>query len=101
MAELTAAHAPDALVKFEELMEAAIDLDAVPDEYLIDAEYDPQLQVWLAPMRSRSCMACIEVVTCSFAYICVVSILCSDAVQISMTTHYLCPGECITRTDTL
>jgi hypothetical protein len=45
VAELTEAHGAEALVKFEELMEAAIDLDAVPEEYLIDAGYDPQLQV--------------------------------------------------------
>jgi hypothetical protein len=43
--ELKEAHADNALVKFEELIEAAVDLDAVPEEYLIDASYDAQLQV--------------------------------------------------------
>jgi hypothetical protein len=44
VAPLREAHGAEALVKFEELMEAAIDLDAVPEEYLIDAGYDEQLQ---------------------------------------------------------
>ena len=35
--------APDALAKFESLIEAAIDLDRVPDEYLVRAEYDDGL----------------------------------------------------------
>ena len=39
------AHGDDALTKFEELLEAAIDLDAVPEDYLIDASYDHSLQV--------------------------------------------------------
>jgi hypothetical protein len=42
---LAAAHDGEHLGKFEELLEAAIDLDRVPDEYLIAASYDPQLQV--------------------------------------------------------
>jgi len=33
------------LVKFEELLEAAVDLDKIPDEYLICASYDSGLQV--------------------------------------------------------
>ncbi len=41
---LAAAHDGEHLGKFEELLEAAIDLDRVPDEYLIAASYDPQLQ---------------------------------------------------------
>jgi hypothetical protein len=32
-------------VKFEELLEAAVDLDKIPDEYLICASYDSGLQV--------------------------------------------------------
>ena len=40
------AHAPEALSKFEELLEAAIDLERVPEEYLIAASYDAGLQVW-------------------------------------------------------
>ena len=31
---------------FEELLEAAVDLDRIPDEYLIAASYDAELQVW-------------------------------------------------------
>ena len=50
VADLDSAHGADALVKFEELLEAAIDLDAVPEKYLIDAGYDPQLQVRLWPL---------------------------------------------------
>ena len=42
---LAGAHDAEHLGKFEELLEAAIDLDRIPDEYLIAATYDPQLQV--------------------------------------------------------
>ena len=38
-------HDEDHLVKFEELLEAAVDLDKIPDEYLICASYDAGLQV--------------------------------------------------------
>ena len=38
-------HDDDHLVKFEELLEAAVDLDKIPDEYLICASYDAGLQV--------------------------------------------------------
>ena len=38
-------HNDDHLVKFEELLEAAVDLDKIPDEYLICASYDSGLQV--------------------------------------------------------
>ncbi|KAL0034692.1 hypothetical protein WJX77_003027 [Trebouxia sp. C0004] len=37
-------HDDDHLVKFEELLEAAVDLDKIPDEYLICASYDSGLQ---------------------------------------------------------
>ncbi|KAL3140673.1 hypothetical protein ABBQ32_005238 [Trebouxia sp. C0010 RCD-2024] len=37
-------HDDDHLVKFEELLEAAVDLDKIPDEYLICASYDAGLQ---------------------------------------------------------
>lgn len=37
-------HDEDHLVKFEELLEAAVDLDKIPDEYLICASYDAGLQ---------------------------------------------------------
>jgi hypothetical protein len=40
---LEAAHDAEHLVLFEELLEAAIDLDRIPDEYLIAASYDPEL----------------------------------------------------------
>ncbi|KAK9842053.1 hypothetical protein WJX81_006373 [Elliptochloris bilobata] len=41
---LADAHDAEHLGKFEELLEAAIDLDRIPDEYLIAASYDPQLE---------------------------------------------------------
>ena len=44
--DLAAAHSEEALVKFEQLVEEAVDLDAVPEEYLIDANYDAKLKVW-------------------------------------------------------
>ena len=42
---LTEAHDAEHLTKFEELLEAAIDLDRIPDEYLICASYDAGLKV--------------------------------------------------------
>lgn len=41
---LKKAHDGDHLLKFEELLEAAVDLDRVPDEYLIASSYDPGLE---------------------------------------------------------
>lgn len=41
---LAKAHDGEHLSKFEDLLEAAIDLDRIPDEYLISASYDPGLQ---------------------------------------------------------
>lgn len=43
--KLEAAHDGEHLAKFEELLEAAVDLDRIPDEYLICASYDADLQV--------------------------------------------------------
>ena len=43
--KLEAAHDEERLVKFEDLLEAAIDLDRIPDEYLICASYDAHLEV--------------------------------------------------------
>lgn len=43
--ELADAHTEETLVKFEQLMENAVDLEAVPEEYLIDAGYCAELQV--------------------------------------------------------
>ena len=40
---LSAAHGGEQLAKFEGLIEAAVDLDKVPDEYLIVSTYDAQL----------------------------------------------------------
>mmetsp|Transcript_2038 Transcript_2038/g.4816 ORF Transcript_2038/g.4816 Transcript_2038/m.4816 type:complete len:932 (-) Transcript_2038:357-3152(-) len=40
---LTQAHDQDHLTKFEELLEAAVDLDRVPDEYLVCASYSEDL----------------------------------------------------------
>ncbi|KAF5834359.1 muts domain V-domain-containing protein [Dunaliella salina] len=42
--ELAVAHDQDHLCKFEELVEAAVDLDRVPDEYLIAPAYREDLQ---------------------------------------------------------
>jgi DNA mismatch repair protein MSH2 len=42
-APLAAAHDAERLGKFESLLEAAVDLERVPDEYLICASYDPAL----------------------------------------------------------
>ncbi|KAH7624522.1 hypothetical protein Ndes2526B_g00726 [Nannochloris sp. 'desiccata'] len=41
---LAEAHDADHLTKFEELLEAAVDLDRIPDEYLIAASYDEGLE---------------------------------------------------------
>ena len=49
---LADAHNAEHLGKFEELLEAAIDLDRIPDEYLIAASYDPQLEARLPAGRS-------------------------------------------------
>ncbi|KAJ9510060.1 hypothetical protein QJQ45_011708 [Haematococcus lacustris] len=45
---LAAAHEPEALLKFEELVEAAVDLDRVPDEFLVAPAYDERLQALAA-----------------------------------------------------
>lgn len=41
---LALAHDSEHLSKFEELLEAAVDLDRIPDEYLISASYDDDLK---------------------------------------------------------
>jgi DNA mismatch repair protein MSH2 len=41
---LVLAHDTEHLSKFEELLEAAVDLDRIPDEYLISASYDNDLK---------------------------------------------------------
>lgn len=41
---LTQAHDAEHLTKFEELLEAAVDLDRIPEEYLIVASYSPELE---------------------------------------------------------
>ena len=48
-------HDEDHLVKFEELLEAAVDLDRIPDEYLICASYDAGLQVCAPMQQQHSC----------------------------------------------
>lgn len=56
--ELAGAHTEETLVKFEQLMENAVDLEAVPEEYLIDAGYSADLQVrisvfvWYSSLRT-------------------------------------------------
>jgi len=42
---LAVSHDQEHLCKFEELVEAAVDLDRVPDEYLIAPAYRDDLQV--------------------------------------------------------
>jgi len=44
-APLAQHHDDEHLTKFELLLEASIDLEAVPQEYLISAQYDARLQV--------------------------------------------------------
>lgn len=43
MRPLEEAHDAEHLALFEELLEAAVDLDRIPDEYLIASSYDPEL----------------------------------------------------------
>ena len=43
-APLEDAHHEDRLTKFETLIEAAIDLDRIPDDYMICASYDANLE---------------------------------------------------------
>ena len=60
--KLEAAHDEEHLAKFEELLEAAVDLDRIPDEYLICASYDADLQVcaislpWDSTAFTRLCI---------------------------------------------
>jgi hypothetical protein len=66
---LNEAHDEAHLSKFEDLLEAAVDLDRIPDEYLICASYDPALEVRaclpsLATAKSVS-FALKPVCTCS------------------------------------
>lgn len=50
---LAEAHNEEHLTKFEMLLEAAIDLDRVPDEYLISPKYDARLEVgWPRSVRT-------------------------------------------------
>ena len=42
-APLRAHHAPDALRRFEQLVEEAVDLDRLPDEFVINPAYDDEL----------------------------------------------------------
>ena len=44
---LRVAHDEEHLTKFEQLLEAAIDLDRVPEEFLISPHYDERLKVCL------------------------------------------------------
>ena len=46
-------HDGEHLAKFEELLEAAVDLDRIPDEYLICASYDADLQARAPPDCSQ------------------------------------------------
>ena len=53
-APLQDAHHEDRLTKFETLIEAAIDLDRIPDDYMICASYDANLEV-RAPVCAAFC----------------------------------------------
>lgn len=57
---LAVAHDAEHLCKFEELVEAAVDLDRVPDEYLIAPAYRDDLQV----RASASVCKCVYVCVC-------------------------------------
>ncbi len=58
-AALDAARDDDHLLKFEELLEAAVDLQRVPDEYLICPSYDDRLQVRAhQQFETHDCTAC-------------------------------------------
>ena len=54
-AALSEYHDADHLTKFEELLEAAVDLDRIPDEYLICSTYDAGLQARPCPSSCASC----------------------------------------------
>lgn len=62
MDDLAAAHSDEALIKFEQLVEEAVDLDAVPEEYLIDANYDAKLKVCV--LRAVPSACCCAVPSC-------------------------------------
>ena len=55
--QLAVAHDEEHLAKFEELLEAAVDLDRIPDEYLICASYDADLQV-CPPLQHPALIVC-------------------------------------------
>jgi hypothetical protein len=64
-APLAEHHNESHLTKFELLLEASLDLEAVPQEYLISAAYDSRLQVCVCVcvcvcVRARAC-ACVRV----------------------------------------
>ena len=54
-AALSECHDAEHLTKFEELLEAAVDLDKIPDEYLICSTYDAGLQARPYPGSCASC----------------------------------------------
>lgn len=54
-AALSEYHDAEHLTKFEELLEAAVDLDKIPDEYLICSTYDAGLQARPCPSSCASC----------------------------------------------
>ena len=54
-AALSEYHDAEHLTKFEELLEAAVDLDKIPDEYLICSTYDAGLQARPCPGSCASC----------------------------------------------
>lgn len=61
-------HDEEHLIKFEELLEAAIDLDRIPDEYLVCASYDPGLEVQPCRRHMRALLAAICVLKA--VYVC-------------------------------
>ena len=61
--KLEAAHDGEHLAKFEELLEAAVDLDRIPDEYLICASYDADLQVLVPKPTGTAPQLCFWLLT--------------------------------------
>jgi hypothetical protein len=66
-APLAQAHAAERLGRFEELLEAAVDMERVPDEYLISPTYDQVggLPTSMAVCAAASGAACVHVNVCS------------------------------------
>ena len=67
-APLENAHHEDRLSKFETLIEAAIDLDRIPDDYMICASYDANLEARACLHISSELCTFIHMLTVSTSY---------------------------------